>query len=157
MRAHSSQASKPTTGTPAGTWPNARPRIANPRYSCNIAQHRYELTRAMDFPVLLPDQLGPYLKGLRHSQGLTQTQLGQRLGLSQVRIAEIEKAPGRIRVDQLLQVLAALRTRVVLQDPRPKPPPQTIAPPSIAPAQQTPSTGDVQSPLPPLPPNKGEW
>lgn len=55
----------------------------------------------MDLPVMLPEQLGPYLKAIRLSQGLTQVQLAQRLGLSQTRIVEIEKAPGRIRVVQL--------------------------------------------------------
>ena len=111
----------------------------------------------MDFPLLLPEQLGPYLKGIRRSRGLTQAQLGQRLGLSQVRIAEIEKAPGRIRVEQLLQVLAALRTGVVLQDLRTKPPPQLIAPASIPPAPAAPPAPDNRSPLPSRPANKGEW
>jgi HTH-type transcriptional regulator/antitoxin HipB len=39
---------------------------------------------------------------------MTQRDLADRLGLSQPRIAEIERRPGRITVDQLLAVMHAL-------------------------------------------------
>lgn len=120
----------------------------------------------MDLPILLPEQLGPYLKAIRLSQGLTQTQLAQRLGLSQTRIVEIEKAPGRIRVEQFLQVLHALQTRLVLQDPRPKPPPQSIS--TMGYESSQPGSAHVSESHPSLPgatddvgapflTNKGDW
>lgn len=112
---------------------------------------------------MLPEQLGPYLKAIRLSQGLTQVQLAQRLGLSQTRIVEIEKTPERIRVGQLLQVLHALQTRLVLQDPRPKPPTQTVAPTGFTSESMASRIGEVVPPAPrgdlqgPFTPNKGEW
>jgi HTH-type transcriptional regulator/antitoxin HipB len=54
------------------------------------------------------DQLSVFLRNLRTSRRMTQRDLAERLGLSQPRIAEIERSPGRISVDQLLAVLHAL-------------------------------------------------
>ena len=48
-------------------------------------------------------------------RALTQAQLGRLMGLSQVRIAEIEKNPAAISVDQMIRLLAALDTQVVLK------------------------------------------
>jgi HTH-type transcriptional regulator/antitoxin HipB len=70
----------------------------------------------MDHSVRLPDQLSAHLKSLRKARGLTQAQLGQRLGVKQVRIAEIEKDPGSISVAQLMQLLSALDSNLVLSD-----------------------------------------
>ncbi len=70
----------------------------------------------MDYPLRLADQLRAHLRALRKQRGLTQTQLGQRLGLSQVRIAEIEARPGVVSVDQLLKILSALDAALVLRD-----------------------------------------
>lgn len=53
-------------------------------------------------------QLAPVLKQLRHAQGLSQSDLGRRLGLSQERISVIENHPEKITVDQFLTVLMAL-------------------------------------------------
>ena len=128
----------------------------------------------MNLQVMLPEQLGSYLKAIRLSQGLTQVQLAQRLGLSQSRIVEIEKKPGRIRVEQLLQVLHVLQTRLVLQDPRSNPPAQTpaeqgfasgsmasqiheVLPPpfgAFAESAERHNDTDQQSPFTP---NEGEW
>lgn len=71
----------------------------------------------MDHPIRLADQLRAHLRALRLRQGLTQAQLGQRLGLGQVRIADIEAKPGAISVDQLLSILSALGANLVLQEP----------------------------------------
>jgi HTH-type transcriptional regulator/antitoxin HipB len=53
-------------------------------------------------------QLGPVLRALRQAQGLTQSALGQRLGLSQERMSAIERVPETITVQQLITVLMAL-------------------------------------------------
>ena len=60
-------------------------------------------------------QLSAHLRSLRKSRGLTQAQLGAMLGVDQTRIAKIERNPGLISVDQLLQLLAALNVEVELQ------------------------------------------
>ena len=72
----------------------------------------------MDYPILLADQLTSHLKSLRKARGLTQAQLGRRLGLGQVRIAEIEANPAAISVDQLFTLLSTLNIGVVLRDGR---------------------------------------
>ena len=72
----------------------------------------------MDYPILVAGQLAPHLKSLRKAKGLTQAQLGALLGLGQVRIAEIEKNPAAISADQLIRLLAALDTQVVLRPAR---------------------------------------
>jgi transcriptional regulator with XRE-family HTH domain len=68
-------------------------------------------------PLILqtPAQLANHLRSLRRARGLTQSALGQLVGLDQTRVAKIERDPSRVSVGQLLQLLAALRVRVLLQ------------------------------------------
>lgn len=68
------------------------------------------------FAIQTPAQLSVHLKSLRKARGMTQTALGERIGVKQVRIADIEKNPGAVSLDQLLQVLHALDTRLLLAD-----------------------------------------
>lgn len=70
----------------------------------------------MQYPVSLSRQLREHLRGLRVQNGLTQSELGKRLGLGQARIAEIESKPGAISVDQLLQILSALGAGMLVDD-----------------------------------------
>ena len=53
-------------------------------------------------------QLAMHLRTLRRVRGFTQAQLGERIGVGQVRIADIEKNPGAVSLTQLLQLLHAL-------------------------------------------------
>lgn len=69
----------------------------------------------MDYPLRLANQLQAHLRALRKHDGLTQAQLGQKLGIGQVRVAEIEAKPGSVRIDQLIQLLAALGATLVLR------------------------------------------
>ena len=73
----------------------------------------------MDYAIRFSDQLKQQLRALRKARGLTQTQLGELLGIGQVRIAEIEKDPSAVSVAQLFKILAALDVRLVLRDQRP--------------------------------------
>lgn len=63
----------------------------------------------------LSKQLGPILQSARKSAGLSQTELAQRLGISQSRVSAMELDPGSINVDQLLALLAALNHEVLVQ------------------------------------------
>lgn len=63
----------------------------------------------------LSKQLGPLLQSARKSAGLSQTELAQRLGVSQSRISAMELEPGSINVEQLLTLLAALNYEVLVQ------------------------------------------
>ena len=108
----------------------------------------------------LADQLRAHLRALRKQRGLTQAQLGQRLGLGQVRVAEIEARPGLVSTDQLIQLLAALGATLVLRDDA------AAAEPSPAPAKAASkqavakTSGRRKAPAsttPPLPSKKGSW
>ncbi len=70
----------------------------------------------MDYPIRLAEQLRAHLRALRKQRGLTQAQLGQKLGIGQVRVAEIEAKPGLVSVDQLIKILSALSATLVLRD-----------------------------------------
>lgn len=80
-------------------------------------------------PVQTPAQLSVHIKSLRKARGLTQSALGRRIGVKQVRVADIENNPGAVSLDQLLQVLHALDARLMLADTHlyatasPSPPP----------------------------------
>jgi HTH-type transcriptional regulator/antitoxin HipB len=81
------------------------------------------------FPIQAPAQLSVHIKSLRKARGLTQAALGKRIGVKQVRVADIENNPGAVSLDQLLQVLHALDARLLLADTHryaitaPSPPP----------------------------------
>jgi HTH-type transcriptional regulator/antitoxin HipB len=62
----------------------------------------------MSYLLQTPDQLAVHLRALRVSQGWSQKQLAEKLGLSQSRIARIERDPLSISVDQMLKVLGVL-------------------------------------------------
>lgn len=61
-----------------------------------------------------PGQIGAYLRSLRNTQGLTQRELGARIGVSGARISEIEHDPGALGLTQLLRLLHVLNARLVL-------------------------------------------
>lgn len=68
----------------------------------------------MDALIHSPTQLSAHLKSLRKARRLTQAQLGALIGVGQTRMADIEKNPGAVNVAQLLEVLHALDTRLML-------------------------------------------
>ncbi len=59
-------------------------------------------------PIHVSSQLTVHLKSIRKLRGWTQTELGQRVNVKQVRIAEIEGNPGVVSVDQMLHVIQAM-------------------------------------------------
>lgn len=73
----------------------------------------------MDYPIQIPPQLSTHLRALRKARGLSQAELGTRLGVGQTRVARIEGKPTAVSVEQLLEVLGALGVRLVLRDLRP--------------------------------------
>jgi HTH-type transcriptional regulator/antitoxin HipB len=72
----------------------------------------------MDYTLELPDQLAQHLRALRKARGLSQTALADKLGLTQSRIAAIERNPAALGTGQLLRVLNALDAQLVLRDTR---------------------------------------
>ena len=73
-----------------------------------------------DIPLQTPQQLSSHVRSLRKRLGLTQAQLGARLGVAQARIGKIERNPGSISVEQLLQLLTVLETDVFIRPRNPK-------------------------------------
>jgi HTH-type transcriptional regulator/antitoxin HipB len=70
----------------------------------------------VDYPVQLSSQLQQLLKSLRKSRQMTQAELALRLGVVQSRIADIERDPGAVSVEQLMQVLAMLGAQMVVRE-----------------------------------------
>ncbi|CAN5414322.1 hypothetical protein BH09GEM1_BH09GEM1_35630 [soil metagenome] len=68
------------------------------------------------FVINAPEQLATYLKAMRKSRHMTQTDLGRKLELSKARISAIEKEPGRVGVALLLRVLHALDAHLAVED-----------------------------------------
>lgn len=66
-------------------------------------------------PLVMASQLGVVLQGARKNLKLTQAQLGERLGLSQRRVSELERAPGTLSVDQLMVLCAQLGLQLTVQ------------------------------------------
>ena len=70
----------------------------------------------MDFRIQTPAQLTHHLRALRKARGLSQADLGALMGLSQSRIARMEKSPTHISVDALLLLLSALQSEMLLSN-----------------------------------------
>ena len=70
----------------------------------------------MAYAIQTPSQLSTHLRALRRTKGLSQADLGVKLGLSQARVARIEGDPLSISVEQLLRVFSALGVRMGLED-----------------------------------------
>jgi HTH-type transcriptional regulator/antitoxin HipB len=112
----------------------------------------------MDHPLRLASQLRAHLRALRKQRGLTQAQLGQRLGIGQVRVAEIEAQPGLVSTDQLIKLLSALGATLVLRDSGAPSDTAETAPTLRTAARKTARRSNPQPPTPPsVPPKKGSW
>ncbi len=70
----------------------------------------------MDYLIAISDQLAPQLRSLRKARQLSQGDLARKLGVSQSRIAAIERNPATVSTGQLLELLKALHVDLVLRD-----------------------------------------
>lgn len=77
----------------------------------------------MDYPLQINSQLRQLLKSLRKTRQMTQAQLAQRLGVVQSRVADIEREPGSVSVEQLMNVLSVLGAQLVVREAAPSVPP----------------------------------
>ena len=59
----------------------------------------------MDYLISIAEQLAPQLRSLRKARGLSQSDLAVRLGVSQSRVAAIERNPAAVSVGQLIEIL----------------------------------------------------
>lgn len=72
--------------------------------------------QASNFTLSLAQQMSVHIKSLRRARGLTQQGLADLIGVGQARVAAIEKNPGAVSLDQLLQIVHALGARLQLVD-----------------------------------------
>jgi HTH-type transcriptional regulator/antitoxin HipB len=72
-------------------------------------------TAVNDTPLQTPQQLSSHIRSLRRRLELTQAQLGARLGVEQARIGKIERNPGSISVEQLIQLLSVLEAEILIR------------------------------------------
>lgn len=70
----------------------------------------------MDYLISIADQLASQLRSMRKAHRLNQSDLALRLGVSQSRIAAIERNPAAVSVGQLLELLKILGVDLVLRD-----------------------------------------
>ncbi|MCP5145766.1 MAG: helix-turn-helix domain-containing protein [Gammaproteobacteria bacterium] len=61
-----------------------------------------------------PGQLGAIVRRARRNAGLTQTELGQRIGLRQATISKLEKGEPATRISTLLDALSALGLEIII-------------------------------------------
>lgn len=104
----------------------------------------------MDYPLQLNSQLRQLLKSLRKTRHMTQAQLAQRLGVVQSRVADIEREPGSVSVEQLMNVLSVLGAQLVVRETEPSVPPG-------APGYAGGDPAAVRSDDAPGTPPRGQW
>ncbi|MBW1811245.1 MAG: helix-turn-helix domain-containing protein [Deltaproteobacteria bacterium] len=75
----------------------------------------------MEYKIAIAKQLSSLLKNLRKQVGLTQMDLGERLGLSQRMVAKIEANPEKVSFERILQILNELDTDLVIRERNVKP------------------------------------
>lgn len=73
----------------------------------------------MDFVLTFPEQLGLHLKSLRKAAGLSQVELATLLGVSQSRVAAIEKDPAAVSLGQFMAILKLLQAELVIRQEHP--------------------------------------
>lgn len=91
----------------------------------------------MDYLIAISDQLAPQLRSLRKMRRLSQADLAVKLGVTQSRIAAIERNPAAVSAGQLLEILKVLGVDLVLRDTQ-TPAADTSPPPDIS---NIPNTG----------------
>lgn len=70
----------------------------------------------MDYRIAIADQLAPQLRSMRKARQLSQADLALKLGVTQSRIAAIERNPAVVSTGQLLEILNILGVDLVLRD-----------------------------------------
>jgi HTH-type transcriptional regulator/antitoxin HipB len=70
----------------------------------------------MDYPVFIIDQLPQQLQALRKSRRWSQTELAKRLGVTQARVATIERNPSVVSLGQFFEILQLMDVQLVLRD-----------------------------------------
>jgi len=70
----------------------------------------------MEYKIAIAQQLPGLLKSMRKASGMTQKELGEKIGVSQRRVAAIEANPEKARFERILQILAELDADLVIRE-----------------------------------------
>lgn len=70
----------------------------------------------MEYKIAIAKQLSSLLKSMRKKSGLTQKKLGEKLGVSQRRVAAIEANPENARFERILQILSELDADLIIRE-----------------------------------------
>ncbi len=68
-----------------------------------------------EYAIRTPPQLGAVLRGYRRDRGLTQKDVGSKVGLAQNAVSQIESIPGRAGLARVFRLLAALDLELVVR------------------------------------------
>ena len=68
-----------------------------------------------DYPIKTPQHLGAVLQGFRRERGLTQKEVGAKVGMTQKAVSKIELVPSRAGLNLIFKILAALDLELVLR------------------------------------------
>jgi HTH-type transcriptional regulator/antitoxin HipB len=68
-----------------------------------------------DYSIKTPNQLGLVLQGYRKELGLTQKDVGAKVGMTQKAVSKIELAPGQTGLSLIFKLLAALDLEIVVR------------------------------------------
>jgi HTH-type transcriptional regulator / antitoxin HipB len=85
------------------------------RYNANIAAADIHVMQ----PITNPAQLGGLLLGRRKHLKLSQSEVAEKLGLSQSRLSELEASPETLTVAQLLVLMRVLGLQMAVGDRTP--------------------------------------
>ncbi len=65
--------------------------------------------------VTTAEQLASYLQDIRHTQGLSQSKVGEKIGLRQGTISNFEQNPDSTKLETLFKLLSALELEVEIK------------------------------------------
>lgn len=60
-------------------------------------------------------QLANYLQDIRHSQGLSQSKIGEKIGLRQGTVSNFEQNPESTKLESLFKLLSALELEIEIK------------------------------------------
>jgi HTH-type transcriptional regulator/antitoxin HipB len=69
----------------------------------------------MELLLVSPKDIGAVLRDMRKQKGMSQMELGRRVGLDQKKVSLMENGNPNIRLDSLLRLLSALEAGLVIR------------------------------------------
>jgi len=70
----------------------------------------------MEYKIAIAQQLSSLLKNMRKQSGMTQKEMGEKLGITQRRVAAIEASPESARFERILQMLSVLDADLIIRE-----------------------------------------